>query len=148
MACLRAKLLEKRQRLLKRMQAELFEAAEPIGVSGDCADMANSTSARETCSEIESAESRAVAQIDHVLRRIACRKYDVCEDCGRRIPKARLRIVPDTFLCVECKQRDERAAKKSEMEAAFESSDLEGLRETDVGDRESQHGTIRGRRVA
>ena len=144
----RAKLLEKRQRLLEGMQAERFEPMEPIGVPGDPADMAHSISARETSYEIESVESRAVAQIDHVLCRIDSGKYGICEDCGRRIPESRLRIVPFTYLCVECKKHDEQESEKREMEAAFEVSDLEVLDETDTGDLESQHGTIRCSRLA
>jgi len=148
MAYLRSELLEKRRRLLERMQAGLLEPMEPVGVTGDLADMANSTSARETSSEIESAESSAVEQIEHVLHRIAGGKYGVCEDCGKRIPEARLRILPSASLCVECKKRAEEAAERRMMEAAFVPLVPDGLDENGTGDLERRHETIRGRRVA
>ncbi len=101
--------------------------------------MAHSVSARETSYEIGSVESRAVAQIDYVLQRIDSGKYGICEDCGKRIPAARLRAMPFAYLCVECKQRDEQADEKSEAEAAIESLDLGELGEADMGELESKH---------
>ena len=148
MAYIRGKLLETRQRLLERMEAGLTEPAEPAGVPGDPADMAHSVSARETSYEIGSVESRAVAQIDYVLQRIDSGKYGICEDCGKRIPAARLRAMPFAYLCVECKQRDERADEKSEEEATIEPLELGELGDSDTGEVESRHATIRGSRRA
>ena len=98
------------------MEAEATEPAEPAGVPGDPADMAHSVSARETSYEIGSVESRTVAQIDYMLQRIDSGKYGICEDCGKRIPAARLRAMPFAYLCVECKQRDEQADEMGEAE--------------------------------
>ena len=148
MAYIRGKLLEKRACLLERMDAELKEPAEPAGVPGDPADMAHTVSARETSYEIGSLESRAVAQIDYVLQRIENGKYGICEDCGKRIPAARLKVMPFAYLCVECKQRDEQAEMESEDAAAIESLDLGELGEGDAGETESRQATIRGSRPA
>jgi len=149
MAYIRGKLLETRRRLLERMQAELTEPDEPAGVPGDPADMAHSVSARETSYEIGSVESRAVAQIDYVLQRIDSGKYGICEDCGKRIPAARLRAVPFAYLCVECKQHDEQAAAQSEEEGAtLEALDLGELGDSDTGEVESKHDIIRASRPA
>jgi DnaK suppressor protein len=148
MAYIRGKLLETRRQLLERMKAELAEPDEPIGVLGDPADMAHSVSARETSYEIGSVESRAVAQIDYALQRIERGKYGICEDCGKRIPPARLRAMPFAYLCVECKQRDEQADEKSEEEAAIVSLDLGDLGGSDAGEVESTHEIIRGSRPA
>jgi DnaK suppressor protein len=128
------------------MQSGLAEPAEPT-LPGDPADMAGSVSAREESYEIGSVESRAVAQIDYVLRRIESGKYGICEDCGKRIPEARLRALPFAFLCVDCKQRDERS-EQSEGESAADLLDLEGSGEEDMGELEARHGTVRGSRPA
>jgi DnaK suppressor protein len=40
-------------------------------------------------------------------------EYGVCERCGQRIDPARLKIVPETTLCVKCKAELERMAKRS-----------------------------------
>jgi len=36
------------------------------------------------------------------LRRIEAGTYGVCQRCGARIDRARLEIVPDAGLCIEC----------------------------------------------
>ncbi len=41
-------------------------------------------------------------QIEAALDRIAQGNYGACEECGGRIPKARLEVLPDTPYCVKC----------------------------------------------
>ena len=41
-------------------------------------------------------------RIEAALERIAKRTYGICEECGGRIPKARLETLPDTPHCVKC----------------------------------------------
>jgi RNA polymerase-binding protein DksA len=36
------------------------------------------------------------------LQRIAEGTYGVCQRCGKRIDRARLEIIPDASLCIEC----------------------------------------------
>ena len=31
----------------------------------------------------------------------------LCEDCGKRIPKTRLKAVPDARFCVKCQEKNE-----------------------------------------
>jgi RNA polymerase-binding transcription factor DksA len=42
-----------------------------------------------------------VAEVEHALSKIAIGTYGLCEQCGRPIPVARLRIVPETRYDVE-----------------------------------------------
>ena len=41
-------------------------------------------------------------QIEAALARIAQGNYGACEECGGRIPKARLEVLPDAAYCVKC----------------------------------------------
>ncbi len=41
-------------------------------------------------------------RIEAALERITQRTYGICEECGGRIPKARLETLPDTPYCVKC----------------------------------------------
>lgn len=41
-------------------------------------------------------------QIEAALDRIENGVYGECEECGGRIPKARLEVLPDTPYCVKC----------------------------------------------
>jgi RNA polymerase-binding transcription factor DksA len=43
--------------------------------------------------------------IDHTLGKMAKGKYGVCENCNRDIPQARLELVPEARLCVDCEKK-------------------------------------------
>jgi DnaK suppressor protein len=45
--------------------------------------------------------------------------YGICERCGQRIDPARLKILPETTLCVKCKGDLERLAKHRMPSARF-----------------------------
>jgi DnaK suppressor protein len=49
-----------------------------------------------------SSDGDRLGQIDAALEKIADGTYGSCEECGGRIPKARLEIIPDTPFCVKC----------------------------------------------
>jgi RNA polymerase-binding transcription factor DksA len=51
-----------------------------------------------------SAQARAaVDEIDTALAKITDGSYGTCEQCGKSIPKERLRALPYATLCVQCK---------------------------------------------
>ena len=51
---------------------------------------------------------RRLRALDHALERAARGQLDVCDDCGKKIPLARLRALPGTSVCVECARAAER----------------------------------------
>ena len=51
---------------------------------------------------------RRLRALDHALDRAARGQLERCDDCGGRIPLARLRALPGTSLCVECARAGER----------------------------------------
>ncbi len=50
-------------------------------------------------------ESRELERIEHALKRLQEGKYGICEECNRRIPVARLRLIPWATKCVRCQDR-------------------------------------------
>jgi DnaK suppressor protein len=51
-----------------------------------------------------SAQARAeIEDIDSALARIDAGGYGVCQQCGKPIPRERLRALPQAALCVACK---------------------------------------------
>jgi len=50
--------------------------------------------------------------IEHALANLHDGTYGTCEDCGCRIPAARLRARPFSVLCVDCKARTERSGRQ------------------------------------
>ncbi len=55
---------------------------------------------------------RKLEAIERALRLVADGSYGLCERCGARIEEARLEALPGTTLCVSCKQKIERSAKR------------------------------------
>lgn len=41
-------------------------------------------------------------RIEAALEKFRAESYGLCEECGGRIPKARLEVIPDTPYCVKC----------------------------------------------
>jgi RNA polymerase-binding transcription factor DksA len=52
-----------------------------------------------------SSDGDRLDRIEAALEKIADGSYGACDECGGRIPKARLEIIPDTPYCVKCASR-------------------------------------------
>jgi DnaK suppressor protein len=54
-------------------------------------------------------ESDELQEIQEALERIKDGSFGLCEGCKKSIPKARLKAIPYTRYCVECKRKEENA---------------------------------------
>lgn len=54
-------------------------------------------------------ESDELQEIQEALERIKDGSFGLCEGCKKPIPKARLKAIPYTRMCVECKRKEEGA---------------------------------------
>lgn len=52
-------------------------------------------------------ESDEIHEIEEALDRIKEGIFGLCESCKKRVPKERLRAIPYTRLCVNCKKKEE-----------------------------------------
>ena len=52
-------------------------------------------------------EHEELRAIDLAVGRITEGNYGMCDDCGKKIPKARLDAIPYAGLCVKCKREKE-----------------------------------------
>jgi len=106
-AVLKGKLLMRHGDLLHRVEKQETVDA-PLDAPADVADQAVESSAAEM--ELRIAEMRRgeINRIEDALRKISDGTYGVCEWCGRRIPDARLRLLPNATLCISCQQEAER----------------------------------------
>ena len=52
-----------------------------------------------------SSDGERLERIDAALEKIGDGTYGACEECGCRIPRARLEVIPDTPYCVKCAAR-------------------------------------------
>ncbi len=84
-------------------EQELRDAAEiePIGSLPDPLDVVNQRMAGEAEADTVSRESDELTEIDEALRSIyhSPESFGRCEICHRRIPRARLEVLPATRRC-------------------------------------------------
>ncbi len=78
------------------------------GAGDDQADAGSKTFEREQEQSIAANRFDLMSQIERAVERIDGGTYGYCENCGKPIPKARLRAFPAATLDVACKQREER----------------------------------------
>ena len=74
----------------------------------DQADAGSKTFEREQEQSIAANRHDLLAQIQHAIERIDGGTYGICENCGKPIPKARLKALPMATLDADCKAREER----------------------------------------
>jgi RNA polymerase-binding protein DksA len=51
---------------------------------------------------------RKLQSVEHVLSVLDRGKYGLCEECGQPIEPDRLKVLPDTTLCIKCKMEQEK----------------------------------------
>jgi DnaK suppressor protein len=95
-----------------RMEASGDLSAAPLHM----ADVGTDAYEQEFTLSLMEADEGTLGQIDAALERIRQASYGTCEDCGGRIPKARLDVIPFTSTCVKC------AEKRSEGKFATDNS--------------------------
>jgi DnaK suppressor protein len=105
-------LLKTREELVKGI-ARRSKATAVSGVSdiGDILDSVSEERTRELDMILTDREKQKLKQIDDALERIEEKTYGLCEECGVKIPRARLKVVPFAKYCVECKEVIEREEK-------------------------------------
>jgi len=103
----REELERERQRLLKeieriRLYLEDLRVAEG-GVDPDASERMMNLSIMENL-------ERRLQSVDYALDTLKRGKYGLCEHCGRPIEPERLKVLPDTTLCAQCRVEVERDA--------------------------------------
>ena len=94
-------------------------------------DIASAERDRELSLILGDRERERLASIQDALARLEDATYGMCEECGEPIGEERLKILPFTKVCVECKTKNERehgVRRKYEEETGFsfvEKSEME-----------------------
>ncbi len=66
------------------------------------ADLGSDNFEQEFTLSLMETEEDTLNAIENALERIEEGSYGICEDCGAKIPKARLNALPYSTLCVKC----------------------------------------------
>jgi len=110
-------LLERRRTLLGDFKNMASEALDRNGQgnqsnkwSENFAEFGTDNFEQEMTLNLMQGEQEEIKAIDEALERLEQGTYGMCDTCGKRIPKARLRAVPHAKLCIDCKRQEELAA--------------------------------------
>ena len=129
MKTIKEMLLKKREDLVleisRRSKASTESSVQDIG---DILDSVSEERTRELDLILTDREKRKLAQIDDAIDRIEENTYGLCEECGVKIPKARLKVLPFAIFCVECQEKNEREEKYTREESE------DGIRKVPVAD--------------
>jgi RNA polymerase-binding transcription factor len=105
------RLLLKKQRGVSSVLGEAQSRVPAAGgLEGDLIDQANADEEAELQIRLHQTDGRLLRAIEEALARIRQGTYGVCEACKQAISKARLKAVPWTRYCRECKERKHSAA--------------------------------------
>lgn len=78
--------------------------------SNHMADQGSDEFQYETTIQFANTEGRYLYNIEEALSRIEDGTYGSCQSCGKTIGLPRLRRLPYTRLCIECKEKEEAGA--------------------------------------
>jgi len=100
-------------RELAELEAGTFNQSQSdlsgeVSFDEESADAGTFTFERERDLSLSNNLKDLLDKVDSALRRIKFGSYGSCERCGRPIDKARLRALPYSVLCIDCKKLEER----------------------------------------
>ena len=122
-------LLKMREELVHEIARRSKATTEPGAQDiGDVLDSVSEERTRELDMILTDREKRKLLQIDDALDRIEDGVYGQCEECGVKIPRARLKVLPFAKFCVECQEKNEREEKYTREEPE------EGIKKVPMGE--------------
>jgi DnaK suppressor protein len=104
------KLVETRQEILQKMEnlkEEMRMMAEP---SADEADL-DAYEREKTWALVQRLQSK-LESIERAIQAAEKGTYGICSSCGERIDPARLEILPEATMCLECQRKFERQNRR------------------------------------
>ena len=78
------------------------------GYSFHMADMATDLYDREFSLELAETERKGLYALDDAIKRIDEGTYGICDMCGCKISKSRLKVMPQAGYCIKCQEKTEK----------------------------------------
>lgn len=115
----RRQLEEERDRLLRKLDLLSAERAalaledmrEGGGQVDESADAATGTFELEKTITLGESARHRLHEVEDAIRKFELGTYGRCEQCGRPIDRERLKVLPQTKFCLDCRVRWERNGK-------------------------------------
>lgn len=105
-------LIKMRDELIRDISRRVKETSKNINEDiGDDVDYCFQERAREFDLLLSKREKEKLRLIEEALEKIEEGSYGICEECGAKIPKGRLKVMPFAHYCVDCKELIEKEEK-------------------------------------
>jgi DnaK suppressor protein len=110
---LHRRLVARRDELLRSIQDDLGDLRHELWsrAGSEDGDIAADSITTEMTSQLAELEARELRSIERALERLRHGAYGTCENCGKKIPVARLNALPYATVCVECQRHMEAASE-------------------------------------
>jgi DnaK suppressor protein len=96
-------LLEQERKRIRSKLAHLYETLRST-IDPDIEDAASELEEQEHARALVRELEGQLSSLDLALKKVEQGTYGICERCGQPIDPARLEAVPETTLCLSCKQ--------------------------------------------
>ena len=135
---MKKQLLKMREELLKDLNHDVrSEKTDFDSEVGDFYDNADTERGRQLFHLLSGREREKLTAIDEALLRIEDGTYGTCEECGKKIHRERLKIMPFARNCVACQSDLEKQAAKmkegTEEEFTYKDITIGEVEDTDEG---------------
>jgi DnaK suppressor protein len=113
---LRQRLKEERDRLVKQLEQNRA-SAPAVGETKEGSPYGKKEEGASEAFELEkrlALEKRlmgTLAEVEHALQKFEKGTYGVCDTCGQSVEIARLEVLPQANLCLNCKAQQSKNAK-------------------------------------
>jgi RNA polymerase-binding protein DksA len=108
-ASFRQRLEEERENLIAQMERLRVTEQDNPGYSTHIADDATEVFENAKNHALRRNLQRLLVQVNDALEKSDKGTYGLCEDCGGKIDRARLKALPYATLCIHCQQQRERS---------------------------------------
>jgi len=108
----RKRILKKRGKIIEGLSKELNEGISKgpelkAALGSDLGDLSALNLDSHLSVSLANRYSSMLRQVDQALARVEEGNYGICEECGEKIDKKRLELLPFTPHCVHCQRRIE-----------------------------------------
>jgi RNA polymerase-binding transcription factor len=117
-------MLERQKNIIQGFDVQKAELDGLQGESeADANDDASNLVEMNTLMTLSDSQKSEMRQIETAINKIHGGSYGMCESCGDLIPEPRLKALPFTALCVECKTKEEQGRVVIQDESRLSSDD-------------------------
>ena len=113
------------QSALQQIRIEIVGGVEKLQNNGkndeaehmpDISDDAARAYDRKLQGDLEEQEWNKLKQVEAALEKVENGEYGICDQCEKKIPEARLKIIPYTEFCTQCLSEIEKKSSLDDQE--------------------------------